>query len=82
VRDAVCQRLAGWIGEQPGWHAAGLIESPISGADGNIEFLLHARRGAGPHGSTVSDAGDRNPEAAETTTGQPNGCPAFLGRGG
>ncbi len=82
VRDAVCQRLAKWIGEQPGWHPAGLIESPISGADGNIEFLLYAQRRADRCGSATGDAGEGDPGATETTTGQPNGCPALHGRSG
>jgi 23S rRNA (cytidine1920-2'-O)/16S rRNA (cytidine1409-2'-O)-methyltransferase len=49
VRDAevqrvVCERVAGWVAAQPGWTVAGLVESPIRGADGNREFLLCARR--------------------------------------
>jgi 23S rRNA (cytidine1920-2'-O)/16S rRNA (cytidine1409-2'-O)-methyltransferase len=44
VRDAVCRRIVGWIDGQNGWHTRGLIESPISGADGNIEYLLVATR--------------------------------------
>ena len=40
----VCDRIRAWVDAQPGWHAAGLIESPIHGADGNVEFLIAARR--------------------------------------
>lgn len=32
--------LAAWLGEQPGWRAAGPIPSPIEGSDGNHEFLI------------------------------------------
>ncbi|MBO6718999.1 MAG: TlyA family RNA methyltransferase [Rhizobiaceae bacterium] len=32
--------MAGWLGEQPGWRAAGVTASPIEGGDGNREFLL------------------------------------------
>ncbi len=47
VRDeAVRQRaVAGvreWLENQPGWQVAGIIESPITGGDGNIEFLIGA----------------------------------------
>lgn len=40
----VCERIRHWIETQPGWQVAGLIESPIQGADGNREFLIAARR--------------------------------------
>ena len=32
-----------WIDEMPGWEVLGLIESPIKGGDGNLEYLLGAR---------------------------------------
>ena len=38
------RRIAGdlseWLDAQPGWHSRGICPSPISGADGNREFLL------------------------------------------
>ena len=40
----VCDRIRAWVAAQPGWHAVGLIESPIHGADGNVEFLIVARK--------------------------------------
>jgi len=45
VRDpalslSVARDLADWLGNQPGWSAAGLIPSPIEGGDGNREFLI------------------------------------------
>jgi 23S rRNA (cytidine1920-2'-O)/16S rRNA (cytidine1409-2'-O)-methyltransferase len=42
----VCARLADWLGRQPGWSVLGITASPITGADGNREFLIAARRGA------------------------------------
>jgi 23S rRNA (cytidine1920-2'-O)/16S rRNA (cytidine1409-2'-O)-methyltransferase len=44
VHEAVCQRVAAWLGTQPGWHVVGIAPSPIQGPAGNHEFLIHARR--------------------------------------
>ena len=41
----VCARIAGWLGRQPGWTVLGITDSPITGADGNREFLIAAQRG-------------------------------------
>jgi len=51
VRDAalheeVCARIEAWVNAQPGWRVEGIIESPITGPEGNKEFLLVARKGA------------------------------------
>ena len=46
VRHAVCTRVADWLAAQPGWRVCGLIESPLTGADGNVEYLIVAARGA------------------------------------
>ena len=43
VHHAVCERLSGWWSELPGWTVIGLIESPITGPEGNKEFLLAQR---------------------------------------
>jgi 23S rRNA (cytidine1920-2'-O)/16S rRNA (cytidine1409-2'-O)-methyltransferase len=40
----VCARITAWLDAQPAWHVEGLIESPIRGPDGNVEFLVYARR--------------------------------------
>ena len=40
----VCERIAAWLEAQPGWRVEGLTESPIQGPEGNIEFLVYARR--------------------------------------
>lgn len=41
VHMAVCQRVELLVGRQ-GWRLRGTIQSPITGGDGNIEFLLYA----------------------------------------
>ncbi len=40
----VCERIAAWLETEAGWRVIGVIESPIRGPEGNIEFLVHARR--------------------------------------
>ncbi|HUC66603.1 MAG TPA: TlyA family RNA methyltransferase [Stellaceae bacterium] len=40
----VCERIAAWLSAQPGWEVVGLTESPIRGPEGNVEFLIQARR--------------------------------------
>ncbi|MFM9851327.1 MAG: TlyA family RNA methyltransferase [Sphingomonadaceae bacterium] len=37
----VCDEVAGWIAGQ-GWHVQGIVPSPITGPEGNIEFLVAA----------------------------------------
>ncbi len=44
IHRAVCERIAGWVGAQPGWRVIGIAESPITGPAGNHEFLLYARK--------------------------------------
>jgi len=44
IHRAVCERIAAWVGAQPGWRVIGITESPITGPAGNREFLLYARR--------------------------------------
>ena len=43
VHQRVCDAVAAWFGEQ-GWTVEGVAQSPITGPEGNIEFLLAARR--------------------------------------
>jgi len=40
----VCDRIEAWVNAQPGWHVEGIVESPITGPEGNKEFLLVARK--------------------------------------
>ncbi len=49
VRDAavharVCAEVADWVTAQ-GWTVAGIEPSPITGPEGNVEFLIAAGRG-------------------------------------
>jgi 23S rRNA (cytidine1920-2'-O)/16S rRNA (cytidine1409-2'-O)-methyltransferase len=51
VHDRVCAEVAAWI-ERLGWAVEGIVESPIRGPEGNIEFLIAARR-APSHSGTA-----------------------------
>ncbi|MBZ9647776.1 MULTISPECIES: TlyA family RNA methyltransferase [Sphingomonadaceae] len=44
VHDRVCAEVQDWAVSQ-GWTVAGLTQSPITGPQGNVEFLLYARLG-------------------------------------
>jgi 23S rRNA (cytidine1920-2'-O)/16S rRNA (cytidine1409-2'-O)-methyltransferase len=44
VHRAVCEEIAAWWAELPGWRVMGVEESPITGPEGNREFLLAAMR--------------------------------------
>lgn len=44
VHDRVCTEVQDWVVSQ-GWTVAGLTQSPITGPQGNVEFLLYARLG-------------------------------------
>jgi 23S rRNA (cytidine1920-2'-O)/16S rRNA (cytidine1409-2'-O)-methyltransferase len=44
LHTEVCDRIAHWLGERPGWQVRGIVESPIRGPEGNIEFLIAAHR--------------------------------------
>jgi len=41
VRQRVCDQAAEWVASQ-GWSVLGTTESPITGPEGNVEFLLGA----------------------------------------
>jgi 23S rRNA (cytidine1920-2'-O)/16S rRNA (cytidine1409-2'-O)-methyltransferase len=43
AREAVLARVADWIASR-GWSVQATAESPITGGDGNVEYLLWARR--------------------------------------
>ena len=43
VHQAVCARIEAWWGELPGWQVEGIEESPITGPEGNREFLIASR---------------------------------------
>ncbi|MGH7014203.1 MAG: TlyA family RNA methyltransferase [Stellaceae bacterium] len=40
----VCDRIAAWLASQD-WRVLGIVESPIRGPEGNVEFLVAAERG-------------------------------------
>jgi 23S rRNA (cytidine1920-2'-O)/16S rRNA (cytidine1409-2'-O)-methyltransferase len=40
VHARVCEAASAWLAAQPGWRVVGLTQSPITGPEGNIEFLL------------------------------------------
>ncbi|MNE89651.1 16S/23S rRNA (cytidine-2'-O)-methyltransferase TlyA [compost metagenome] len=40
----VAQELERWLTEDMGWTSLGLIPSPITGGDGNVEFLLGGKK--------------------------------------
>jgi 23S rRNA (cytidine1920-2'-O)/16S rRNA (cytidine1409-2'-O)-methyltransferase len=44
IHRAVCERIAAWVGAQPGWQVVGIADSPITGPAGNREFLIYARK--------------------------------------
>ncbi len=44
IHATVCSRVAGWWGLQPGWRVLGVTESPVTGPEGNREFLIGAAR--------------------------------------
>jgi 23S rRNA (cytidine1920-2'-O)/16S rRNA (cytidine1409-2'-O)-methyltransferase len=45
VHERVCAEVAAWIAAV-GWTVAGTVPSPITGPEGNVEFLIGATQGA------------------------------------
>ncbi len=43
VHAAVCAEVQAWV-EGQGWTVEGIVTSPITGPEGNVEFLIAARR--------------------------------------
>lgn len=44
LHQRVCDEVRDWL-EEGGWIVEGIVESPIKGPEGNVEFLISARRG-------------------------------------
>jgi 23S rRNA (cytidine1920-2'-O)/16S rRNA (cytidine1409-2'-O)-methyltransferase len=47
LHKEVVDTITAWLAAQPGWTVLGITDSPITGADGNKEFLLGARHSSG-----------------------------------
>ncbi|WEK47462.1 MAG: TlyA family RNA methyltransferase [Candidatus Andeanibacterium colombiense] len=43
LRERVCGEVQAWL-ESAGWDVQGIVESPITGPEGNVEFLISASR--------------------------------------
>ena len=46
IREAVREDIRDWL-QTTGWPAQTLLPSPLRGADGNVEYLIIARKGDG-----------------------------------
>lgn len=46
IGEGIAADILSFLNAQPGWKSLGCRESPISGGDGNKEFLIGARRSA------------------------------------
>jgi len=44
LHEETCARIEAWVNAQPGWSVSGIVESPITGPEGNKEFLIVARK--------------------------------------
>ena len=47
LREAVCTRIRTWLDGLPGWAVLDVTESPITGPEGNVEFLIAATHDLG-----------------------------------
>ncbi|MDE8346006.1 MAG: TlyA family RNA methyltransferase [Acidocella sp.] len=48
IHTAICTTIHNWWSNLPGWHVSGITPSPITGPEGNIEFLIGAVRANTP----------------------------------
>ncbi|TPW34925.1 TlyA family RNA methyltransferase [Oecophyllibacter saccharovorans] len=46
VHERVCEEIRTWFQGLPGWQVLGIEPSPITGPEGNREFLIAARKGS------------------------------------
>ena len=44
LHERVCRETEVWLAETMGWTVLGLTESPITGPQGNVEFLIAAAK--------------------------------------
>lgn len=40
IHERVCQDVSAWLAARPGWRVLGITTSPITGPEGNVEFLI------------------------------------------
>ena len=46
LHQEVCDTISEWLGNLPGWDVLGIATSPITGPEGNVEFLIGGRKSA------------------------------------
>ncbi len=44
LHQEVCDTISDWLSNLPGWEVLGLTKSPITGPEGNVEFLICGRK--------------------------------------
>ena len=44
LHQEVCEEIKTWLNDLKAWSVIGITESPIKGPEGNIEFLIYARK--------------------------------------
>ncbi|GHU04738.1 TlyA family rRNA (cytidine-2'-O)-methyltransferase [Alphaproteobacteria bacterium] len=44
LHKEICETIGQWLADQPDWSVEGIVESPITGAEGNVEFLIVGKR--------------------------------------
>jgi 23S rRNA (cytidine1920-2'-O)/16S rRNA (cytidine1409-2'-O)-methyltransferase len=44
ARQDACDKVEAWVAARPGWRVLGITESPITGPEGNVEYLIAAVR--------------------------------------
>jgi 23S rRNA (cytidine1920-2'-O)/16S rRNA (cytidine1409-2'-O)-methyltransferase len=40
LHQEVCDMISNWLANVPGWRVLGIATSPITGPEGNVEFLI------------------------------------------
>lgn len=40
IHERVCRDVSDWLAARPGWQVLGITTSPITGPEGNVEFLI------------------------------------------
>ncbi len=44
LHQEVCDTISDWLANLPGWQVLGIATSPITGPEGNVEFLIGGRK--------------------------------------